>query len=311
MMHTGVDSILHEVRKVIVGKDDVLEKILMTILSGGHVLLDDVPGTGKTTTALAFSRALGLQYGRIQFTPDVLPSDIVGFSLYRRDTGTFTYQPGAVMTNLLLADEINRTSSKTQSALLEVMEERQVTVDGITHPLPDPFVVIATQNPVGSAGTQLLPQAQLDRFMVRLAMGYPDFASQVNILRDRRTGDPLDAVDTVSSAAALLEMQAQARSVHVADALLAYITHLAEASRTHPLVTLGVSPRGALAVLKMSQAHAYLAGRDYVVPEDAAEIFGDVCAHRLVLSPKAKISGVTQEEVIRQVLSTVRMPIAG
>ena len=196
MMHTGVDSILHEVRKVIVGKDDVLEKILMTILSGGHVLLDDVPGTGKTTTALAFSRALGLQYGRIQFTPDVLPSDIVGFSLYRRDTGTFTYQPGAVMTNLLLADEINRTSSKTQSALLEVMEERQVTVDGITHPLPDPFVVIATQNPVGSAGTQLLPQAQLDRFMIRLAMGYPDFASQVNILRDRRTGDPLDAVDT-------------------------------------------------------------------------------------------------------------------
>ena len=157
MMHTGVESILHEVRKVIVGKDDVLEKILMTILSGGHVLLDDVPGTGKTTTALAFSRALGLQYGRIQFTPDVLPSDIVGFSLYRRDTGAFTYQPGAVMTNLLLADEINRTSSKTQSALLEVMEERQVTVDGVTHPLPDPFVVIATQNPAGSAGTQLLP----------------------------------------------------------------------------------------------------------------------------------------------------------
>ena len=164
-MNTSVEKILHEVKKVIAGKDDVLEKIMMTVLSRGHVLLDDVPGTGKTTTALAFSRALGLQYGRIQFTPDVLPSDIVGFSLYRRDTGTFTYQPGAVMTNLLLADEINRTSSKTQSALLEVMEERQVTVDGITHPLPDPFVVIATQNPVGSAGTQLLPlkSGQVDK----------------------------------------------------------------------------------------------------------------------------------------------------
>ena len=300
MMHTGVDSILHEVRKVIVGKDDVLEKILMTILSGGHVLLDDVPGTGKTTTALAFSRALGLQYGRIQFTPDVLPSDIVGFSLYRRDTGTFTYQPGAVMTN--------RTSSKTQSALLEVMEERQVTVDGITHPLPDPFVVIATQNPVGSAGTQLLPQAQLDRFMIRLAMGYPDFASQVNILRDRRTGDPLDAVDTVSSTAALLEMQAQARSVHVADALLAYITHLAEASRTHPLVTLGVSPRGALAVCRMCRSRAFMEGRDYVLPDDVAYIFSDVCAHRLILSAKARITETSAADVLAELLAAVPRP---
>ena len=176
-MNTSVEKILNEVKKVIAGKDDVLEKIMMTVLSRGHVLLDDVPGTGKTTTALAFSRALGLRYGRIQFTPDVLPSDIVGFSMYHKESGSFAYQPGAVMTNLLLADEINRTSSKTQSALLEVMEERQVTVDGQTHKLPDPFVVIATQNPVGSAGTQLLPQAQLDRFMVRLAMGYPDFAS--------------------------------------------------------------------------------------------------------------------------------------
>ena len=308
MMHTGVESILHEVQKVIVGKDDVLEKILMTILSGGHVLLDDVPGTGKTTTALAFSRALGLQYGRIQFTPDVLPSDIVGFSLYRRDSGTFTYQPGAVMTNLLLADEINRTSSKTQSALLEVMEERQVTVDGVTHPLPDPFVVIATQNPVGSAGTQLLPQAQLDRFMVRLVMGYPDFASQVNILRDRRTGDPLETVETVSSAAALLEMQAQARAVHVADALLEYITHLAEASRTHPLVTLGISPRGALAVCRMCRSRALMEGRDYVLPDDVAYIFSDVCAHRLILSAKARITDTSASDVLAEVLAAVPRP---
>ena len=308
MMNTGVENILHEVRKAVVGKDAVLEKILMTILSGGHVLLDDVPGTGKTTTALAFSRALGLQYGRIQFTPDVLPSDIVGFSLYHRDTGAFTYQPGAVMTNLLLADEINRTSSKTQSALLEVMEERQVTVDGVTRPLPAPFVVIATQNPVGSAGTQLLPQAQLDRFMVRLAMGYPDFASQVNILRDRHDGDPLDAVSTVSSAEALLAMQAQARAVHTADDLLAYITRLAEASRSHPLVTLGISPRGALAVCRMCRSRAFMAGRDYVLPDDVADIFADVCAHRLILSPKARITGASAADVLTELLETVPRP---
>ena len=308
MMNTGVENILHEVRKAIVGKDAVLEKILMTILSGGHVLLDDVPGTGKTTTALAFSRALGLQYGRIQFTPDVLPSDIVGFSLYHRDTGAFTYQPGAVMTNLLLADEINRTSSKTQSALLEVMEERQVTVDGVTRPLPAPFVVIATQNPVGSAGTQLLPQAQLDRFMVRLTMGYPDFASQVNILRDRHDGDPLDAVSTVSSAEALLAMQAQARAVHTADDLLAYITRLAEASRSHPLVTLGVSPRGALAVCRMCRSRAFMAGRDYVLPDDVADVFADVCAHRLILSPKARITGASAADVLTELLETVPRP---
>ena len=308
MMNTGVENILHEVRKAVVGKDAVLEKILMTILSGGHVLLDDVPGTGKTTTALAFSRALGLQYGRIQFTPDVLPSDIVGFSLYHRDTGAFTYQPGAVMTNLLLADEINRTSSKTQSALLEVMEERQVTVDGVTRPLPAPFVVIATQNPVGSAGTQLLPQAQLDRFMVRLARGYPDFASQVNILRDRHDGDPLDAVSTVSSAEALLAMQAQARAVHTADDLLAYITRLAEASRSHPLVTLGVSPRGALAVCRMCRSRAFMAGRDYVLPDDVADVFADVCAHRLILSPKARITGASAADVLTELLETVPRP---
>ncbi len=308
MMHTGVDSILHEVRKVIVGKDDVLEKILMTILSGGHVLLDDVPGTGKTTMALAFARAMDLSFKRTQFTPDVMPTDVTGYSLYNRETGTNTYIPGAVMCNLFLADEINRTSSKTQSALLEVMEEGSVTVDGVTRRPPSPFWVIATQNPVGSAGTQLLPESQMDRFMVCLSMGYPDFASQVNILRDRRTGDPLDAVDTVSSAAALLEMQAQARSVHVADALLAYITHLAEASRTHPLVTLGVSPRGALAVCRMCRSRAFMEGRDYVLPDDVAYIFSDVCAHRLILSAKARITETSAADVLAELLAAVPRP---
>ena len=310
-MHTQSERILSEVKKAIVGKDDVLARALMAILSRGHILLEDVPGVGKTTLALAFSRAMGIDYRRVQFTSDVVPSDIIGFSVYDKESGRLLFKPGAVMCNLLLADEINRTSSKTQSALLEVMEERQVTVDGQTHPVPDPFIVIATQNPVGSAGTQLLPQAQIDRFMVRLKMGYPDFNSQVNILRDRKSENPLSRVEQISSAAEVVQMQREVDNLRVADSILEYITHLCQATREHSVVQLGVSPRGALAVLKMSQARAYLAGRDYVVPEDAAEIFGDVCAHRLVLSPKAKISGVTQEEVIRQVLSTVRMPIAG
>lgn len=307
-MSSNVDQILAEVHKVIVGKDDVMEKILMTLISRGHVLLDDVPGTGKTTAALAFHRALGLRYGRIQFTPDVLPSDIVGFSVYSKEKGTFIYQPGAVMTNLLLADEINRTSSKTQAALLEAMEERQVTVDGVTHPLPAPFAVIATQNPVGSAGTQLLPQAQLDRFMVRLEMGYPDFESQVNILRDRQQDDPLTQVREVSSAAALLDMQQQAQAVHMADSLLEYVTRLTEATRTHPLVLLGVSPRGALAVCRMAKSRAFMHGRDYVLPEDVQNVFIDVCAHRLFLAPKAKISDTAAADVLTGLLDQVRRP---
>lgn len=307
-MNIVVENILHEVGKVIVGKDETLEKVLTAILSRGHILLDDVPGTGKTTTALAFSRALGLQYGRVQFTPDVLPSDITGFSMYQKTEGKFIYQPGAAMTNLLLADEINRTSSKTQSALLEVMEERQVTVDGQTHQVPEPFVVIATQNPVGSAGTQLLPQAQLDRFMIRLEMGYPDFASQVNILRDRQTSDPLQNVKTVCSAKQLLDMQAQTQSVHMDDALLAYVTRLAEASREHPLVVLGVSPRGALAVCRMSRSRAFMQGRDYVLPDDIACIFADVCAHRLVLSPKARIAETSAADILQSILEQVTRP---
>lgn len=307
-MNIVVENILHEVGKVIVGKDETLEKVLTAILSRGHILLDDVPGTGKTTTALAFSRALGLQYGRVQFTPDVLPSDITGFSMYQKTEGKFIYQPGAAMTNLLLADEINRTSSKTQSALLEVMEERQVTVDGQTHQVPEPFVVIATQNPVGSAGTQLLPQAQLDRFMIRLEMGYPDFASQVNILRDRQTSDPLQNVKTVCSAKQLLDMQAQTQSVHMDDSLLAYVTRLAEASRKHPLVVLGVSPRGALAVCRMSRSRAFMQGRDYVLPDDIACIFADVCAHRLVLSPKARIAETSAADILQSILEQVTRP---
>lgn len=307
-MNSKAEKILNEVKKVIVGKDDILEKILMTMISGGHVLLDDVPGTGKTTTALAFSKALGLDYARVQFTPDVLPSDIVGFSMYNKQTGDFEFKAGAVMTNLLLADEINRTSSKTQSALLEVMEEGQVTVDGKTYVLPQPFTVLATQNPVGSAGTQLLPQAQLDRFMVRLEMGYPDFESQINILRDRQGINPLENVKCVMHTEDMLVLQKEAEAIYISDDILSYITKLAFETREHQLTVLGVSPRGALAVCRMAKAKALIEDRDYVVPDDVVGIFKDVCAHRIILAAKAKITETTADMILDEILANTQRP---
>ena len=308
-MNTSVEKILHEVKKVIAGKDDVLEKIMMTVLSRGHVLLDDVPGTGKTTTALAFSRALGLRYGRIQFTPDVLPSDIVGFSMYHKESGSFAYQPGAVMTNLLLADEINRTSSKTQSALLEAMEEGHVTVDGVTHDLPAPFVVLATQNPIGSAGTQNLPNSQLDRFLMKLSMGYPDVGSQVRILRERSQQEPLEQVEPVMCREELLTAIAKVRQVHVDDQIYDYIARLAEVTRTHPLLKLGISPRGALALCRTAKARAFAEGRDFVVPEDVTQMAEYVFAHRLMLSSKARLNEYTPEAIVAEVLAQTQPPV--
>ena len=271
-MNNRTDAVINEIEKVIIGKREVVERVLMAILSEGHILLDDVPGVGKTTLAVTCSVVMGVQYQRMQFTPDVVPSDIVGFSVYNKATGGFDYKPGVVMTNLLLADEINRTSSKTQSALLEVMEEGQVTVDGVTHPLPKPFVVIATQNPVGSAGTQLLPQAQLDRFMIRLQMGYPDFKSQVDILRDRQKVNPLDQIQKVIGGEDIIAMQQEVKDIHVDDAILEYVTSLAMATREDEMIRLGVSPRGALAIVRMAKAHAYLDGRNYVTPEDVQNV---------------------------------------
>lgn len=310
-MSTKTNTIISEIEKVIVGKRRVVERVLMALLSEGHVLLDDVPGVGKTTLALVCSRVMGMDYHRIQFTPDVVPSDIVGFSIYNKDAGSFDYKPGVVMTNLLLADEINRTSSKTQSALLEVMEEGQVTVDGVTHTLPKPFVVIATQNPVGSAGTQLLPQAQLDRFMIRLEMGYPDYKSQVEILRDRQISNPIDTVREVVHKEEILSMQEEVRNIHVEDSILEYVTSLATATREEEMIRLGVSPRGALAVVKMAKAHAYLSGRDYVTPENVQKVFVDVCAHRLIMNPRARISELTASDVLKSIMTKVKSPDSG
>ena len=307
-MNTSVEKILHEVKKVIAGKDDVLEKIMMTVLSRGHVLLDDVPGTGKTTTALAFSRALGLQYGRIQFTPDVLPSDIVGFSMYHKESGSFVYQPGAVMTNLLLADEINRTSSKTQSALLEVMEERQVTVDGQTHKLPDPFVVIATQNPVGSAGTQLLPDSQMDRFTVRLSIGYPAPEDERNMVLARQGVNPLQTVCQVLSRDELIAMQDEAAAVYIKTELIDYIVALIDATRKHPMILRGASPRATLSLTAMAKAVAYVQRRDYVVPKDIQVTFPQVIAHRLLLAPEAGARQITPEQLLDEILHQVPSP---
>ena len=308
-MNQAVEKIKSEVSRVIRGKDEVIGKVLMAMLSGGHILLEDVPGTGKTTLALAFSKALGLDYKRIQFTTDTVPSDVIGFSVFNRETGVFDYVKGAVMCNLLLADEINRTSPKTQSALLEVMEEGQVTVDGRQNPVPKPFTVIATQNPVGSAGTQLLPQAQLDRFMVRLSMGYPDFDDEVNILKDRHQENPLEHVRQAADAEGFLAMQREAAAVHVADVVYEYVTNLARATRSHQMITLGLSARGSLAVCRMAKAYAYTAGRDYVVPEDVAAVFADVAVHRIVLSPRAKMTETAALSVMEDIIGLVNMPV--
>ena len=301
-------AILNEVRKVIIGKDLVLAKVLMAILSGGHVLLEDVPGVGKTTLALSFSKVLGLDYKRVQFTSDSVPSDITGFSVYNKNSGEFEYKPGAAMTNILMADEINRTSSKTQSALLEVMEEKQVTVDGITRKLPDPFFVLATQNPVGSAGTQMLPNSQMDRFMIKIGMGYPDLKSQINILKDRHRKNPLDDIQQMMDKERLLDMQSFVEAVYIADAVYDYIARLADATRKHPMVQLGISPRGTLALCRMTKAFAFISGRNFVVPEDVCAVFKDVCGHRLILNPKAKISDIKAEDVLNEIMKAEPMP---
>ena len=284
-------AILEQVKKAVVGKDEVLAKALLAILARGHILLEDIPGVGKTTMALAFSKALALQYNRVQFTPDVMPSDITGFSLFNKLSGKMEYQPGAVLCNLFLADELNRATSRTQSALLEAMEEGQVTVDGTAHPVPQPFLVIATQNPAGSSGTQLLPDSQLDRFMVRLSIGYPTASDGADMVRRKQSGNPLERVEQVLDLDGLNALRAQADAVHVSDPVLDYIVRLVGATREHPMLLQGASPRATLAVTAMAKAAALVLGRDYVNPEDVRTVFSDVVSHRLIRSPRAQQDG--------------------
>lgn len=301
-------QVITEVKKVVKGKDSVIQRVVMAFLAKGHVLMEDIPGVGKTTLALAIAKAMDLKQNRMQFTTDVLPSDVVGFSMYNAKTQDFEYKEGAVMCNLFLADEINRTSSKTQSALLEAMEEGQVTVDGVTRKIPEPFTVIATQNPVGSAGTQMLPESQLDRFMLKLSMGYPDAASEVSILLGKNGDNPLNEVQTVLNADEIIEMQNEVEAIYVDRAIYEYIVMLCGITRKHPMIELGVSPRGTVSLSSMAKAHAYLYGRNYVTPEDVQSVFLDVVKHRLILSPKAKVAKISVEKVIKTVFDTVPVP---
>ena len=304
-------AIVAEVNKALIGKQEVVEQALMAIYAGGHILLEDVPGTGKTTLALALSKGLDLDYKRVQFTPDTMPSDITGFTMLNRKTGEFEFNWGAVNCNLLLGDEINRTSAKTQSALLEVMEELAITVDGVSHPVPKPFICIATENPVGSAGTQPLPDSQIDRFMVRLSIGYPSTADQVNILKAKRYANPLDDIKAKISRDNLLEIQNFLGNVQVADTVLDYIVRLCEQTRDMELVELGVSPRGVIALTRMARACALIRERDFVSPEDVREVFKATCAHRLALKPQARIESVTAENILDQVMEIVPAPSMG
>ena len=303
-------GILDEVKKAVVGKDGVLVMALLAILAGGHILLEDIPGVGKTTMALAFSKALNLKYNRVQFTPDVLPSDIVGFSVYNKATGAMEYKDGAILCNLFLADELNRATSRTQSALLEAMEERTVTVDGVSHPVPDPFVVIATQNPVGASGTQLLPDSQMDRFMVRLSLGYPKPSDEKEMLTRKQQGNPLEKVRCMADKGSLAAMRQECERTYVSEKILEYIIRLNNATRNNPAILQGASPRASLAVTSMAKAAAWVQGRDYVLPADVKLIYPATVTHRIILTPDAEAAGRKAEALIEDILKSVPAPVA-
>lgn len=307
-LHGTPRAVISQVQKAVVGKFDIIEQIMMAFLAKGHILVEDIPGTGKTTMALAFSHAMGLKANRVQFTPDVLPADLTGFTIYQKETAQFVYQPGAVMCNLLLADEINRTSPKTQSALLEVMEERHVTVDGTTRDVGNPFLVIATQNPTGSAGTQLLPESQLDRFMICVKMGYPTVTEEIDILKRNQYGRADIRAERVFSAEGLLQAQEDVSEIFVHDVIYSYIARLAKATREQEMISLGLSPRGTIALTSMAKASAYLNGREYVIPDDVKDVFPAVAIHRIQLSTKAKVGHIQVDDLIQQILDHTTAP---
>lgn len=306
-MSQKLEQVQAEVNKVIKGKEDVVKKVLAAVIAGGHILMEDIPGVGKTTLATTFAKSMSMHYKRVQFTPDVLPSDILGFSMYNSATKEFEYREGAVFTNLFLADEINRTSPKTQSALLEVMEEKTATVDGVTRPLPDPFVVIATENPYGSSGTQMLPESQLDRFMVCLSMGYPSHADAVAILKGN-AGKPLSKVQEVISMEEVLALRAMTNDLYVKDEIYEYIVNLVEATRTMEIFSMGASPRGTIALLRMAKAMAVIDSRDYVCAKDVQDVARDVLGHRVKLSARGKAQGITMQQAIGMVIANVTAP---
>ncbi len=313
MLNPGrmIMSLQQNIGKAVVGKEEAVEYALIALLCKGHVLIEDVPGVGKTTLASALARSLDCTFRRIQFTPDLMPSDLTGFSIYRREKGDFVFRPGSIFCNIFLADEINRASPKTQSALLEVMEERKATVEGETRAVPAPFLVIATQNPTGSIGTQLLPEAQVDRFMISTSLGYPDYENELDIIRTSGEVDKLSGLVPVINGEMLEEAQAEVNDVYVSDPVCHYILDLITATRTDNRVMVGGSPRATLALTKMSKASAWLQGRDFVLPEDVTVQFPYIITHRLVLTPEARIQHIEKDQVIRDILRKIRRPSAG
>jgi MoxR-like ATPase len=300
--------IVDNVEKVIIGKHEEVQLGLIALLCQGHVLIDDVPGVGKTMLAKSISRSLGCSFKRIQFTPDMLPSDVTGVSVYDQSTGRFEFRPGPVMANIVLTDEINRATPKTQSALLEAMEEHQVTVDGVTHVLERPFLVFATQNPIEYEGTFPLPEAQLDRFLMRISLGYPSPADEILILEAQQYVHPIETIEQVVDRDELLEIQERIKDIFVHDAIKEYIVALVGATRSHPDIYLGSSPRGALALYKTCQARSAVLGRDYVIPDDVKALAETTLAHRLIVNPAARIREVDPRTVVKEVLQTVEAP---
>lgn len=306
-LQSKLSVVQDEVNKVIRGKEDVVERVLAAVISGGHILMEDIPGVGKTTLATTFAKALSLDYKRVQFTPDVLPSDILGFSMYNSQTGEFEYRPGSIFCNLFLADEINRTSPKTQSALLEVMEEQNATVDGVTRALPDPFIVIATENPTGSSGTQMLPESQLDRFMICVSMGYPAHEDAINILKGE-SAHLVDQVQSVITAEELCVIRQDTENVFVHESIYEYIVTLVETTRQNELFEMGASPRATIALLRIARAMAVLQGRDYVTAQDVQKVLVDVLGHRVKCSARTRADGLTVEQAIRKLQQQVKTP---
>ncbi len=305
----ALQNMLLEIQKAVNGKNDVIFKVLLAILAGGHILLEDMPGVGKTTLALAISKTLSLSCKRIQFTPDVLPTDVTGFTMYQKQSDSFVFKKGSAFCNLLLADEINRTSSKTQSALLELMEEQAVTIDGTTYALPDPHIVIATQNPITCVGTQRLPESQMDRFLVRLSLGYPSAEHEIALLKARQTSNPLDEIVPVADAEELLNMRREVEEIYVNDSIYYYVVSLIQATRNHPDIRLGISPRGSLALMQMAKACAYAQGRDYLLPDDVTFVCSDVFCHRLLLHGTDDSLEQTQR-IVQEILKSVPVPDA-
>lgn len=309
MIAEATKRVVENIRKVIVGKDEVLELVLVALLCEGHILIEDVPGIGKTTLAKTAARSLGCTFQRIQFTPDLLPSDVTGIYYFNQKTHEFVFRPGPVISQILLADEINRATPRTQSALLEAMQERQITVDGKTMELPVPFVVIATQNPVELEGTFPLPEAQIDRFLLKIELGYPTEEEEHEILLRFERSDPLESLTAVTSPEELVQLQDQVREIRVEDSVRDYMVQIARATRVHPAVDLGVSPRGSLALYRTSQALAAIRGRDFVLPDDVKELASPVLTHRIMINPQTRLRGATPEEVIMDVIEEVPVPV--